>query len=986
MDRKNGSPTVSIEVLPEWTKRCSERLRLYLRSPWFIVPICTFVFARQPDSEAGEFVWNAGDATWSTNLALWLADGTISTAWPEDGADNDARLTGAGHNITLGEEIHVNDITVDAASENDTYTISGSPSLVLEGVSIPIVNIATRRTFAIDSLVQADAGLIKEGAGILRLSANASRLSGIAVNAGGLQIGLATSTGGNFALRRSDLFVGAGATVSSVGSTAKAENFNLWAGGLSGNGTVTTKSSTTSTTGSLTLTLLHDTTFSGALTAKGLFLQGAAVQTLTGNITGVTDSVTIDTGSTLRLAGSGAPSLGALGKSSITLRGGSLVLDNTDGDTSAAAGRIDGKLNSFGGTLKLLGDSNGSLEAIDALELYSGATTLVSRAKNGATGLTTLTFTNLFIYESSRATLNFDLSATGAAITVGNPTSASLGAWATFGGEEYAMYSVNTVVKHNYKSGSIDNSNINTLGSSPGATNYAALNQTIAVVVRDTFDYNAKALRILPNGAGESLSLGKNVNLQVSGILLAGSYDYTINNLPGSAGGLTTPFTSTDVSSPRYIGVSQPDTQLALAIPIKKPGLDVVKYGAGVLALTADNTATLNSGNTAFVVNEGILRVTMGASLPDNGHTSVRLRGGVLELANGTDEALGDFKFALGTAGGTVNWTGSTIGTTGIIDRGEGGFSAYGGNATVNIGGLATPSTLTWNSGQFVSDGFALVFGSSKANSRVTLLNNVALDSGSSTAAYNLRTFRVQDNPNSSTDLARIAGGISGSANSDFLKTGPGTLQLTGTNSFAGQTIIHSGALQIGASDGAGAGNGKLSATERIVVHEGGSLLLGGQSNFQDRIHDTVPIALDGGSIHPNGLSEYTTGAGDKILPGVGVLTLLSSSFIDFGNGASTFAFSDSSHATWNGTLSIYNWGQGDRLFFGSDASGLRADQLTQIQFFSGFNTGRLPAPAISSDGELVVVPEPSTALTAGALLLYLGLGRRRSTRRRASR
>lgn len=984
MDSKNGSPTVSIEVLPEWTKRCSERLRLYLRSPWFIVPICTFVFARQPDSQAGEFVWNAGDATWSTNLTAWFVDGNISTAWPGDGANNDARFTGEGRSITLGEEIHVNDITVDAASGNATYTVSGSPSLVLEGVSIPTVNIATGRTFAIDSLVQADAGLIKEGAGTLRLSANASRLSDITVNAGVLQIGLATSTGGNFALRRSDLFLGAGATVSSVGNTAKAENFNLWTGGFSGSGTVTTKSSTTSTTGSLTLTLLHDTTFSGAITAKGLFLQGAAVQTLTGNITGVTDGVTIDTGSTLRLAGSGTPSLGALGKSSITLRGGSLVLDNTDGDTSAVTGRIDGKLNSFGGTLTLLGDSNGTLEGIDALELYSGATTLVSRAKNGASGVTSIAFTELVTYASSRATLNFDLSATGATITVGNKTPPPLGAWATFGGEEYAMYSATAVVKHTYQAGA--GSTTNALGISPGAENYAALDQSIPVVLRDTFDYNAKALRILPGGAGESLSLGRSVNLQVSGILLAGSYDYTINNLPGSAGSLTTPVTSTDVNSPRYIGVSQPNAQLTLAIPIKKPGLDVVKYGAGVLALTADNTATLNSGNTAFVVNEGILRVTMGTSLPDNGHTSVHLRGGVLELANGTDAALGDFKFALGTAGGTVNWTGTTIGTTGIIDRGEGGFSAHGGNATVNIGGLATPSTLTWNSGQFVSDGFALAFGSSKANSRITLLNNVALDSGSSTAAYNLRTFRVQDNPNSSTDLARIAGGISGSGNSDFLKTGPGTLQLTGTNSFAGQTIIHSGALQIGASDGAGAGNGKLSATEQIVVHGGGSLLLGGQSNFQDRIHDTAPIALDGGSIHPNGLSEYTTGAGNKILPGVGVLTLLSSSFIDFGNGASTFAFSDSSHATWNGTLSIYNWGQGDRLFFGSDANGLREDQLAKIQFFSGFNTGRLPSPSISSDGELVVVPEPSTALTAGALLLYLGAGHRRSTRRRASR
>jgi autotransporter-associated beta strand protein len=59
----------------------------------------------------------------------------------------------------------------------------------------------------------------------------------------------------------------------------------------------------------------------------------------------------------------------------------------------------------------------------------------------------------------------------------------------------------------------------------------------------------------------------------------------------------------------------------------------------------------------------------------------------------------GDFTRSLGTGSNQVQWTGS------------GGFyaSSYASYYTINIGGLATPSTLTWGQGGFVPSGSALV-------------------------------------------------------------------------------------------------------------------------------------------------------------------------------------------------------------------------------------------------------------------------------------
>jgi hypothetical protein len=122
----------------------------------------------------------------------------------------------------------------------------------------------------------------------------------------------------------------------------------------------------------------------------------------------------------------------------------------------------------------------------------------------------------------------------------------------------------------------------------------------------------------------------------------------------------------------------------------------------------------------------------------------------------------------------------------------------------------------------------------------------------------------------------------------------------------------------------------------------------------------------------------------------MGAVTLLSNSIIDLGSGASVIAFASSSAQTWTGTISIYNWsgipgaGNGtDQLYFGTDATGLTADQLGQIAFYSDSGTTFVGWAGYASDldGEVVPVPEPSTWFATALALGALGFNQLRRMR-----
>jgi len=189
----------------------------------------------------------------------------------------------------------------------------------------------------------------------------------------------------------------------------------------------------------------------------------------------------------------------------------------------------------------------------------------------------------------------------------------------------------------------------------------------------------------------------------------------------------------------------------------------LVKCDAGALVLSGANTY---EGTTTIM--SGVLRATDGVGLPTLSN---------LVLAGGCLEGGGPMPFtrSLGTAGpSTVQWTGS------------GGFSARGGKLTVALGGIQSPSPLTWGQDGFVPSGYSLVFGSATADNETEFKNNIDL-------AGAARTVAVDDAAATSADFATLSGILS---NGSLTKGGSGTLVLTGANAYAGSTTVSKGALR----------------------------------------------------------------------------------------------------------------------------------------------------------------------------------------------
>jgi hypothetical protein len=201
------------------------------------------------------------------------------------------------------------------------------------------------------------------------------------------------------------------------------------------------------------------------------------------------------------------------------------------------------------------------------------------------------------------------------------------------------------------------------------------------------------------------------------------------------------------------------------------------------------------------------------------------------------------------------------------------------------------------------------------------------------------------------------------------------TVTLTGSMANASgstNTFVKAGAGEIVLSNGTTANN--FSAT--AIQVNAGALTLGAAN----QIGNSTDLILNGGTFRTgNASAGYAESLGD--------LTLNASSIIDLGAAAGLrdLIFVDSNGVAWSAgaTLTVANWagslsgGTAGRIFFGSNALGLGAGQLSQISF-SGYSAGA----QILGTGEIVplnlttTVPEPGT-YAAAALLLLLAIWHR---------
>lgn len=196
-------------------------------------------------------------------------------------------------------------------------------------------------------------------------------------------------------------------------------------------------------------------------------------------------------------------------------------------------------------------------------------------------------------------------------------------------------------------------------------------------------------------------------------------------------------------------------------------GVDFVKNTAnGTLELTGNNSWT---GSTRVL--GGALRISSAGALPALGN--LELNNAVLELGHS------DYEATLGSGPGQLLFTG------------HGGFSAAYADRVVTLNGGAT---LSWASGgDFLTTARTLILSSDGSDATITLANAIYFGTTAGT-----RTIRVDDG--SAAVDARLSGNLTGTPGT-LVKTGAGTLELTGTNTQSGILRIDGGTVRVSSAN-----------------------------------------------------------------------------------------------------------------------------------------------------------------------------------------
>jgi autotransporter-associated beta strand protein len=777
----------------------------------------------------------------------------------------------------------------------------------------------------------------------------------------------------------------------------------LRVGTLNGNlGTVEAQvTGTNSDNASVVIHVIGDGTFGGTLrlgapTGNGddggkLIFRGASTQVLTGTLDIYRDTI-VGRGATVVLAGT-ASMAAQLGNGSIVMSGGTFKLDNSvinNNNRLRDATQTSTGLESIGGgDFALIGNAAGTSETVGRLQIGAGqprsgqlntrvvhdsGTTILnfmsySRNSTATPQFTTIDFSAVTTAGAtrllgqngagSRITFSsFTVPLTNGLIT--NSAGTAETGWATVNGTDFATYS--STLNSGAELGVQAVATTAFPGvSSPAANSLLTANAAIATGA----DFSLNSVKIAPGGPGFALSITSTGNLNNRNFLLAGSNDYTIQNTGSGTGGITGGGT-------RYFHVQQAalnlDVSLANGTGVSSA---IVKAGSGFL-----NLLKSSSGVTApVVVNSGTLRSSL-ANLPAG---ELRFRGGVYEISGG-----GTFNRPITFGAGAVNWGGIDSTTLSAIDedRGSGGFSAFGGNVTIDLG-PAGATDLAWEDKGFVNSSFALTFGSGRANSMVTWIDNLRLTAVGQTVNYNAREIRVLDNPAVTTDFVRMSGVVSGLVQDDLLKTGPGTLELTGANTYLGATQVHEGTLRINSTN----------AASFLTVVRSGAILAGKGT--------TGPVRIElGGIVAPGDAEGHASilNTGEFRMAGAGAqLSIELGGLTAGGDGTTGYDQVNVSGAVVldGGALTGLLLGAflpqaGDMFFIiNNDGSDAVQGQFAQGTFISiggmpfeiGY-TGDSGAGTFLGGNDVVLrtIPEPATAALAGAGLCALSMRRRRVT------
>ncbi|WP_082306272.1 autotransporter-associated beta strand repeat-containing protein [Pseudomonas kilonensis] len=909
-------------------------------------------------------------------------------------------LAGTGGTVDLGSgTLTLN----DAAGISTAYAgnVTGSGGLVKTGASTQTltgtntytgattINGGTLRldygaATAPTSNIISSASTLNMGGGVLNAigaagEANTQTFNGLSVTGGNNTIGATSGTGGSMALN-----------LGAITRTSGLVNFNL-----PGSGNITTTNSTlggwatvngTNYTKVVGGNILAFTTAdyvnkdNASTWLNNEILSdagGTASSPYSGTVSGskqigglqytaaANSTVTVGAGNTLGVDGTiiVAPSVGANNQ---TITGGSLtgtsgggvlgIQQNGTGNFTIASQIVDN-----GGSIGFTKAGTGLVTLTNANNTHTGATTVsqgilsVGNITNGGTasgiGASSAASSNLFLGGS---TLRY----TG--LTTTSDRGFTIAKSGSILGSTVEVTSAASNLSFNGLVTSTDGANFTKTGAGTLTLGNAGNDYTgITAVSGGTL-----AVNTLANG-GQVSGIGASSNASGNLVLNGGTLDY-LGGTTSTDRGFTvgTPGAGGSVGA---VGVSNAATTLTISgTAVGDDGFR--KDGAGTLVLSGTNTysggtsvtaGTLRAGSTtAFGSTNNNLSVASGATADLNGfNTSIgALQGlGNVNLGSATLTAL-----AGGSYGGVISGSGGYTQAGGVQVM-SGCNNTYTGATAINSSSHITVDCLA-NGGQASGIGAAtgaasnLLFNSGSLNytgGNVNIDHGLTIQSG----------FSVLNVTNAATTLG-ISGAVGGAGT--LYKRGPGTLVLSGNNTYTGGTVVdQAGILRAGSATAFGNGYLNMGNVAGATLDAngfnpsftwlqgggttGGNINLGGQTLTINTGNNTAGVAYAGningtGNLVKNGAqTQRMTGCNNgytgttTINGGTLAVDCVADGGSNSGTGASSAAASD---LVINGgaTLSYGGAGQSsDRLFtLGAgggtlDSSGTGAWNLTSV-------------------------------------------------------
>jgi autotransporter-associated beta strand protein len=456
------------------------------------------------------------------------------------------------------------------------------------------------------------------------------------------------------------------------------------------------------------------------------------------------------------------------------------------------------------------------------------------------------------------------------------------------------------------------------------------------------------------------------------------------------------------------IGVDNAGQTNNISGPISGPGA-LTKTGAGTLALTEFETNTY-LGNT--LVQAGILQLNKadginaipGDVLIEGGamnwlqpnqvadNASITLNTGSLNTGNRLDtianltinaatpvstfsglNITGTLTVTAGAQHDAVNSAGATTANRAVLS-----------NTSIRLGANSGPSTLNIGPGGLSMDNANIVYGSAGTAAQTGLVNLGGDFTGNGNNVFDINT----GNPISQVDLgsvSRIFAILTGTttieaiiqsatATSGINKTGPGTLVLTATNTYTGDTVVQEGVLDV---------RGSILGSASVLLKPGTTLdAISAPGGFQ--------VGL-GQTLRGRGTVTGNTLVNGALAPGEGIGTL------NFNGDLSLFGTAEfelnktglALSADLAAVTGLLAFGGALNVTLTGDAvvAGDSFDLFNATAFSGSFASFNLPTlgaglfwdtTRLGVDGTLAVVPEPVSAVSLALGAALLGLRRRR--------